>query len=115
MSPTLNSPTAGIVINAEPVSVSTKLWNVAGAVFKPVGENELVTSEWKGGLRVTHLRENGPAEEAMIRIGDIVIEVDGEPMTETRGQRLILEVSIRDVHHLADSMLSPFEKQNSSR
>jgi serine/threonine protein kinase len=81
VSPTLNSHMSNIVINAEPVPVATKLWNVAGAVFKPVTENELLSSGWKGGLRVTHLRENGPAEEAMIRIGDIVVEMDGEPIT----------------------------------
>lgn len=79
-SSTLPSSTADIVINAERVPASTTLWNVAGAVFEPVTEDEQITSEWIGGLRVTHLRENGPAEDAMIRIGDIVVEIDGEPI-----------------------------------
>ncbi len=72
--------TSDVVINATEVSAETILWNVAGAMFVPVLKEELPASQWKGGLRVTHMRENGPAEDAMLRVGDIVVEIDSKPI-----------------------------------
>ncbi|TWU38628.1 protein kinase domain-containing protein [Novipirellula artificiosorum] len=71
---------ADVVINAREVREETILWNVAGAVFVPVHKEELPASQWNGGLRVTHLRENGPAEDAMLRVGDILVEIDSMPV-----------------------------------
>ena len=68
------------VINAAEVRAETILWNVAGAVFVPILKEELPVSPWNGRLRVMHLRENGPAEDAMLRVGDILVEIDSMPI-----------------------------------
>ncbi|HXX94133.1 MAG TPA: PDZ domain-containing protein [Planctomycetota bacterium] len=51
-----------------------------GISLEDLGEDELKSLNLKGGVKIGEVR--GPAEKAGLKPGDILVELDGEPVTE---------------------------------
>jgi serine protease Do len=56
-------------------SLEDRVWNVVGLRLKTVSANQFrpLHSRYRGGLRVTSVRPDGPADEQGIRAGDILV------------------------------------------
>ncbi len=56
-------------------SIASKAWDVLGLQLETVAEGEfrLVSSRYRGGLRVTSVRADGPAAAQGIRSGDVLV------------------------------------------
>jgi len=73
---------ADIEISAKLVPRETMVWNYFGATFRTAADKELLGWDWNCGLEVTQLREYGPAEDASLAVGDVVVAI-GEKTIET--------------------------------
>lgn len=64
----------GTSVTIRKLSDEETFWQVFGAKFEQV--DQLPDSNFKAGLKITEIRAGGPATEAELRVGDIVVGID---------------------------------------
>jgi serine protease Do len=55
-----------------------------GVLSEPISETMLKTLDLEHGVLVTKVYEDTPADEAGLKVGDVIYEIDGEKITEIK-------------------------------
>ena len=76
--------TSDRTIELQEVPPETVVWNLIGASFRTASDDDLAGTEAKRGLQIAHLLPNGPAVDAGLQVGDIVVAIDRQWIASER-------------------------------